>query len=157
MTPTVTEVTVHEPASVHPAAHLGPGTVVWTFATVGGGVQTGAHCAIGSCAYVGAGSRLGESVRIQHGAFLPNRSTIGHRVFIGPNVTFTDDRHPKVNNPAYRAEPPVVEDDASIGAGATILPGVRIGRGAMVGAGAVVTRHVAAYTTVVGNPAKVLI
>jgi UDP-2-acetamido-3-amino-2,3-dideoxy-glucuronate N-acetyltransferase len=144
---------VHRPSAVHPTASLGPGTLVWTFATVGAGVQTGSHCAIGSAVYIGADSRLGDSVRIQHGVFLPNRSRVGDRVFIGPNATFTDDRHPVVNHPQYRAEPPIIEDDASIGAGAVVLPGVTIGRGAMVGAGAVVTKDVPPFAVVKGNPA----
>jgi acetyltransferase-like isoleucine patch superfamily enzyme len=93
-------------------------------------------------------------VRIQHGAFLPNRARIGDRVFIGPNATFTDDRYPEVNNPRYKAEPPIVEDDVAIGAGAVILPGVRIGRGALIGAGAVVTKDVPPSAVVVGNPAR---
>lgn len=148
-------VTVHEMANVHPFATLGPGTVVWSFATVGRMVRTGAECVIGSCAYVGHNSRLGDMVRIQHGAFIPNRSVIGHRVFIGPNATLTDDRHPVVLNPNYKAEPPVIEDDVSIGAGAVILPGVHLGQGCRVGAGAVVTKSVAPHQTVRGNPAHV--
>ena len=84
--------------------------------------------------------------------FLPQRSYIGERVFIGPNVTFTDDRHPKVNV-SYHPEPPIVQDDVSIGAGAVILPGIKIGRGAMIGAGAVVTKDVPAEVVVLGNPA----
>lgn len=148
------DVQVADFAVVHQSTFLGMGTVVWSFAIVGSGVHTGPHCAIGSHVYIGMGSTLGESVRIQHGVFLPNRSQIGNRVFIGPNATFTDDRHPVVNNPRYKAEPPIVEDDASIGAGAVILPGVRIGRGAVVGAGAVVTHDVPPHTTVKGNPAQ---
>lgn len=109
---------------------------------------------IGSNVYVGMHTVMGENVRIQHGAFLVRRMKIGDRVFIGPNATFTDDRHPVVNNPRYRPEPPVLEDDVNVGANATILPGVRLGKGCTVGAGAVVTRDVAPYTTVVGNPAR---
>ena len=149
-------VTVHKPAAVHRFAELGEGTVVWTFASVGMNTKTGPGCVIGSCAYVGHNCRLGENVHIQHGAFIPNRTVVGDRVFIGPNVSMTDDRHPRVINPQYKAEPPVIDDDASIGAGATLLPGVHIGRGAVVGAGAVVTRDVAPYTTVIGCPAQPL-
>lgn len=65
-----------------------------------------------------------------------------------------DDKFPRVNNAAYHAQPPVIEDDASIGAGAVLLPGVRIGRGALVGAGAVVTHDVPAGAVVYGCPAR---
>ena len=146
--------TIHAQAVVHATARLGPDTIVWSGAVVGAEVVTGAHCCIGANVYLGEGCQLGESVRIQTGAFLPNRTRVGDRVFIGPNATLTDDKHPRVNNPRYRADPPVLESDCAIGAGAVLLPGVRIGRGALVGAGAVVTRDVAAYTTVAGNPAR---
>ena len=141
---------------VNESARLGEGTVVWSFAVVCGGVVTGVHCVIGSGVFIGHGSRLGDRVHIQHGVFLPNHSQIGSNVFIGPNATFTDDRYPRVNNPQYRPEPPVIEANASIGAGAVILPGVRIGEGAMIGAGAVVTEDVEPWARIVGNPARSL-
>ncbi len=145
---------IHPLALVHETAQLGDDTVVWQFASVLAGVRTGPHCSIGANAEIGVSSILGESVRVGHGVFLPARSRVGDRVFLGPNVTVTDDRHPRVNNPHYHAEPPILEDDCAIGAGAVILPGVRIGRGALVGAGAVVTHDVGEYETWVGNPAR---
>lgn len=135
---------------------FGKGTKTWQYSTVCDGVITGERCVIGSCAWVGKGVRMGDDCRLQHGVFLPNYTVLGNRVFIGPNVTFTDDRYPTVNNQAYNAQPPVVEDDAAIGAGAIILAGVRIGRGALVGAGAVVTGDVPAGATVIGVPARAI-
>jgi acetyltransferase-like isoleucine patch superfamily enzyme len=146
---------IHPTALVSDGATLGEGTVVWAGAQVMNGVKTGPHCSIGAYSEVGRFSVLGDSVRISYGCFLPTRTTVGHRVFIGPRVVMTDDRYPRVNHPTYRAEPPILEDDCAIGAGAVLLPGVRIGRGATVGAGAVVTRDVEAYQTVIGNPARV--
>lgn len=139
---------------IDPSAVMGPGTQVWHFAVVLADVQIGAACSIGSLAEIGRGTRIGDATRIGHGVFLPSHSQIGSRVFIGPNVTFTDDRYPRANHADYRAEPPIIEDDAAIGAGAVILPGVRIGRGARVGAGAIVTHHVPAEAIVVGMPAR---
>jgi len=127
---------------------------VYPGATVCEGVTFGAGCVVGTNAYVGKYCQLGERVRIQHGAFIPNRTIIGHRVFIGPNSTMTDDAWPRVDNPHYDAQPPILEDDCNIGAGAILLPGVRIGHHATVGAGAVVTKDVAPYTVVVGCPAR---
>jgi acetyltransferase-like isoleucine patch superfamily enzyme len=120
------------------------------------GVTFGAGCVVGTHAYIGKDSTLGEQVRIQHGAFIPNRTRIGDRCFIGPNVTMTDDAWPRVNNPGYHAQPPILEDDCNIGANATLLPGVRIGHHATVGAGAVVTKDVMPYSVVVGCPAREL-
>jgi len=136
------------------SARLGEGTVVWQFATISVDVTTGKNCVIGSCAWIGDGTVMGDDVRVQHGAFIPRNSRLGNRVFVGPGVVFTDDSRPQVNNPSYKAEPPIVEDDAAIGAGAVILPGVRIGKGALVGAGAVVTHDVADGDTVIGIPAR---
>ena len=129
--------------------------MIYPTAIVCDGVTMGAGCVIGSHVYVGKGCVLGEGVRIQHGAFLCNRMRIGDRVFVGPHVTTTDDKWPRVNNPHYYADPPILEDDCNIGAGAILLPGVRIGHHATVGAGAVVTKDVAAGATVAGVPARV--
>jgi acetyltransferase-like isoleucine patch superfamily enzyme len=127
---------------VSPTAEIGEGTKIWHFAVILDEVVIGAFCSIGSHAEIGKGSTIGYGSRISHGVFLPNNSKIGLNVFIGPGVVFTDDRYPRVNNPHYKAEPPVVEDGANIGAGAVILPGVTIGKGALIGAGAVVTKNV---------------
>lgn len=140
--------------AIDPTVVMGDGCRIWAFTTIGAGVILGAQCVIGSCCYVGHGSILGDCVHLNHGVFLPNGSRLGHRVFIGPNVTFTDDKHPRVNNPEYHAQPPVIEDDVNIGAGAVILPGVQLGQGCTIGAGAVVTRDVPAGETWTGIPAR---
>lgn len=141
-------------AEIAESVVLGEGTVVWQFATICDEARLGQHNVVGSCAWIGRRVVTGDDVRIQHGAFIPNDTQIGHRVFIGPNVTMTDDKYPVVNNKQYEAQPPIIEDDVSIGAGAIILPGLRIGAGAMIGAGAVVTRDVRPGGLVKGMPAK---
>lgn len=137
-------------------ALLGKRTLVWHFAVIMQHVVIGDDCSVGSRAEIGRGSRIGDRSRISSGVFLPYHSNVGSDVFIGPNATFTDDRYPRTLKPgeSYNAEPPTIEDGASIGAGAIVLPGIRIGRGALVGAGAVVTHDVPANTTVVGIPAR---
>jgi len=147
---------IHKLAVVSQYAQLAKDTVVWSGAVVEGQVITGPGCVIGANVFVGAGSELGEAVRIQHGAFIPRHTKIGDYAFIGPNVTMTDDKYPRVNNPDYKAEPPTLDDFCSIGAGAVILPGVRIGKSARVGAGAVVTHDVPEGVLVVGVPARVI-
>jgi len=140
---------------IAPSASLGKGVSIWQFASVLQSVTIGNNVSIGSCAEIGRGSKIGNDTRIGHGVFLPPDSQIGNNVFIGPSATFTDDKHPRAGNAEYDAQPPVVEDHASIGAGAVILPGVRIGYGAMIGAGAIVTRDVPAQSVVYGSPARV--
>jgi acetyltransferase-like isoleucine patch superfamily enzyme len=139
---------VHETAVVHETAQ------VWQFAHIMNGVVLSEGVSVGGNSEIGRFSFVGAFSRIGFGVFLPNRSRIGSRVFIGPNVTFCDDKYPYVANPRYHAQPPIIEDNASIGAGATILPGVTVGKYAVVGAGAVVTKDVLPDTTVVGNPAR---
>jgi acetyltransferase-like isoleucine patch superfamily enzyme len=145
---------IHPWADVDPTVDLGEDTVVWAYAHIMAGVRTGPHGSIGVGAELGRDCRLGESCRIGYGVFLPNRTVLGDRVFIGPRVVFTDDKYPRVNNPRYRAAPPVLEDDVAVGAGAVILPGLVLRRGCLVAAGAVVTHEVAPGVTVVGSPAR---
>lgn len=144
----------HAMTDVHPSVVLGRGTKVWAFAVICADVSIGTNCAIGSTVYIGRHTRLGHDVRVQGGCHLTDRMTIGDRVFFGPNVTTMNDRHPIVNNPKYHCEPPIIDDDVTVGAGACILPGVRLGHGCVVGAGAVVTHDVPPYTTVIGCPAR---
>jgi len=95
-------------------------------------------------------------VTIKSGVQLWDGVTIEDDVCIGPNVTFCNDLHPRSRNINFKILPTVVRNGASIGANATILPGLIIGEGAMIGAGAVVTKDVPAGVVVIGNPARPL-
>ena len=140
---------------IDPTAKLGRNVKVWQFASILKDVVLGDNVQVGANAEIGRGSRIGNNTRIGHGVFLPPNSIIGENCFIGPSVTFTDDKNPVCGNTEYFAQPPVLEDWSSIGAGAVILPGVRIGRGALVGAGSIVTKDVQEGTIVKGNPARI--
>ena len=144
---------VYGTVTISASVTFGENCTIWQFATLCDEAKLGEGVVVGSAAWIGRGVVIGNYTRIQHGAFIPNHTRIGKSVFIGPNATLTDDKHPRAGQ-FYKAMPPVLDDDCSIGAGAVILPGVRIGRGATVGAGAVVTADVAPFTTVVGVPAK---
>jgi acetyltransferase-like isoleucine patch superfamily enzyme len=97
---------------------------------------------------------IGDRVTIKCGVQLWDGTRIGNDVFIGPNATFTNDRFPRSKIYPDKFFGIVVDNGASIGANATILPGIKIGSNAMVGAGAVVTKDVPANVIVVGNPAR---
>lgn len=148
---------IYGPATVDPEARFGKNCTVWQYATICAGTVIGEDCVIGSCVWIGRNCRIGKGVRFNHGCFIPNGTIIEDFVFLGPHVTLTDDKRPLAGNKKYKAEPPVISEWASIGAGAVILPGVKIGAGAMIGAGAVVTRDVAASVVAIGMPARAMV
>ena len=114
----------------------------------------GNDVSVGTHAVLEFGNRIGNNVRIHTGCFLEDVK-VGDNVFVGPNVTFTDDPHP-MGCPHYRdcAGGAIVGNFVKIGANSTILPGVKIGDHALIGAGSVVTKDVSTKSVVVGNPAK---
>lgn len=141
---------------IDPSAHVHSTAKVWHFAVVRENVILSEGVSIGSGSEIGQSSVIGPGSRISAHVFLPANSNIGFRVFIGPGVTFTDDRYPKAGNSDYLAEPPEVRDGASIGAGSVILPGIVIGEGAMIGAGSVITQNVPAGAKVYGPRARLV-
>ena len=153
---------IHPTAEVAPSAEIGHGTRIWNQAQVRERARIGAGCVIGKNVYVDVGVTIGDRVKVQNNASLYRGLTIEDGVFIGPGVSFTNDRLPRAVNVDGSAKadadweltPTVVRAGASLGAAAVVLPGRNIGRWAMVGAGAVVTRDVADHELVVGNPAR---
>jgi len=153
---------IHPSADVSPEARIGRGTRVWHEAQVREGAVVGADCVLGKGVYIDREVVLGDRVKVQNRASLFRGVTVEDGVYIGPHVTFANDRYPRAVNrdgtaqsdDDWSLEPTLVREGASIGAGAVVLPGVTIGRWAMVGAGAVVTRDVPDHTLVSGNPAR---
>lgn len=146
---------------VHPnalceSADIGAGTRIWAFAHVLPGARIGRDCNICDGVFVEGDAVVGDRTTLKCGVQLWDGVRLGNDVFVGPNATFSNDMYPRSRQRPERFIETVVEDGASIGANATLLPGVRIGRGAMIGAGAVVTRSVPANAIVVGNPARIV-
>jgi UDP-2-acetamido-3-amino-2,3-dideoxy-glucuronate N-acetyltransferase len=146
---------VHHLADVQ-SSNVGPGTRIWQFVVVLAGARIGMNCNLCAHTFVENDVIIGDNVTLKSGVFLWDGCRIENNVFIGPNATFTNDRYPKSQVYPDRFEGIVVHEGASIGANATILPGVVIGRHALVAAGAVVTRDVPEHSLVVGNPARVV-
>jgi UDP-2-acetamido-3-amino-2,3-dideoxy-glucuronate N-acetyltransferase len=144
---------------VDPKADVPWETLIWHFAVILAWAKIGSNVSIGAMSEIGRSCVIGDRCRISRGVFLPSQTIVGSNVFIGPGATFTDDKYPRVldRGETYNAEPPTIEDGANIGAGAVILPGVRIGAGALIGAGAVVTDDVPPKAVVVGMPARELV
>lgn len=115
------------------------------------GASVGKDCKIASFTFIEKGAVVGDRCTIKNGVFVWDGVTLEDDVFVGPNATFTNDKLPRTGNKEFRPEKTLVRRGASIGANATILPGVTIGEGAMIGAGAIVTRDVPDYATVRGD------
>jgi acetyltransferase-like isoleucine patch superfamily enzyme len=134
---------------------IGPGTRVWAFAHILPGAVVGRDCNICDHVFIENDVVVGDRVTVKCGVQLWDGVTLEDDVFVGPNATFTNDRFPRSRQYPAAFARTVVRAGASIGANATLLPGIEIGRGAMVGAGAVVTRDVPPGAVVVGNPARI--
>jgi UDP-2-acetamido-3-amino-2,3-dideoxy-glucuronate N-acetyltransferase len=155
-------VRVHPTADVSPDAEIGPGSSIWNQAQVRERARIGARCIIGKNVYVDVDVVIGDDVKVQNNVSLFHGVTVEDGVFVGPHVCFTNDRVPRAINPDgslktdadWDVSPTLVRRGAALGANATILPGVTIGRWAMVGSGSVVTRDVADWELVAGNPAR---
>jgi len=138
------------------SASVGAGTRIWAFAHVLPGAQIGANCNICDHVFIENDVVIGNDVTVKSGVQLWDGVRLGNGVFVGPNATFTNDRFPRSKHYPEKFLRTTVEDGASIGANATVLPGVRIGRSSMIGAGAVVTKDVPPNAVVVGNPAVIV-
>ena len=134
--------------------NIGAGTSIWQFCVVLPGAQIGAECNICSHCLIENDVIVGNRVTVKCGVQLWDGLRVEDDVFIGPNVTFTNDMHPRSKQYPDAFPETIIRRGASIGANATILPGIEIGEGAMIGAGSVVTKSVAPHLTVVGSPAR---
>ena len=146
---------------IHPlsdvqSTKIGEGTRVWQFVVILPGAEIGSDCNICSHCLIENDVVLGDRVTVKSGVQLWDGLRVGDDVFIGPNATFTNDRHPRSGRRDFELIRTTLADGCSIGAGAVVLPGVRVGRGAMVGAGAVVTKDVPDGVAVIGNPARIV-
>lgn len=153
--PNTTEDFFKHPQALVESNSIGKNTRIWAFAHILPNAKIGEDCNICDHVFIENDVTIGDRVTIKCGVQLWDGITLEEDVFIGPNVTFTNDPFPRSRQ--YPAEFPktYVRKGASIGANATILPGLTIGQKAMVGAGAVVTRDVPPNAIVVGNPARI--
>lgn len=144
----------HPQALVDSGATVGPGTRVWAFAHIVGGAVVGSDCNICDHTFIEGGVRIGDRVTLKCGVYLWDGLILEDDVFVGPCVAFTNDVRPRSKQVPATYPVTTLRQGCSIGANATLLPGITIGRWAMVGAGTVVTRAVPDFGLVVGNPGR---
>ncbi len=146
---------VHETAIVDDRCIIGTGTMVWHFSHLMTDCVIGENCIIGQNVFVGSGVRMGNNVKVQNNVSVYSGVICEDDVFLGPSMVFTNVINPRsavIRKGQYATT--LVRKGATIGANATIVCGVEIGEFAFIGAGAVVTRSVAPYALMVGNPAR---
>ena len=144
----------HPSSIIDTGANIGNGTKIWHFSHLMK-CQIGMNCTIGQNVFIGDNVKIGDGCKVQNNVSLYDGVTAGNYVFFGPSCVFTNDLIPNAQqskNKCYQKT--VIEDNVSIGANATILCGIKLGKGCMIGAGSVVTKDVEPYTVVIGNPAK---
>lgn len=145
---------------IHPLSdvlskNIGEDTKVWQFCVILPDATIGENCNINCHVFIENNVHIGNNVTIKSGVQIWDGMLIEDDVFIGPNVTFTNDLTPRSKQYPESFLKTIVKKGASIGANATILPGITIGEYALIGAGSVVTKNVEPYSMVYGNPAKI--
>ncbi|MGF6147837.1 Putative acetyltransferase SACOL2570 [Kingella potus] len=146
---------------IHPlsdvaAKNIGEGTRIWQFAVVLADAAIGKNCNICAHTLIENDVVIGNNVTVKSGVYLWDGIVLEDDVFVGPNATFTNDKMPRSKQYPPEFLKTVVRKGASIGANATILPGIELGEYCMVGAGAVVTKNVPPRSIVAGNPARIV-
>ncbi|MGI5096394.1 N-acetyltransferase [Treponema socranskii] len=144
---------IHNLADVQ-TEHIGKDTNVWQFSVILPKAKIGSNCNICANVFIENDVTIGNNVTVKCGVQLWDGITVDDDVFIGPNVTFTNDLYPRSKQYPEKFYKTLIKKGASIGANATIICGITIGENAMIGAGSVVTKDVPAGELWVGNPAR---
>ena len=150
---------IHESSYLDENVKIGEGTKIWHFSHVQSGAIIGTNCSIGQNVNIGNNVKIGNSVKIQNNVSVYEGVELEDYVFCGPSMVFTNIRLPRSEFPKKGREfyeKTLVKESASIGANATIVCGITIGRYALIGSGTVVTKDVPDYALVIGNPGKVI-
>lgn len=147
----------HETAVIDDGAEIGDGTKIWHYSHIAKGAKIGRNCKLGQNVYIAPGVIVGNNVKIQNNVSLYEGAVLEDDVFCGPSSVFTNIFNPRSAHPRNSPEffrKSVLKKGASVGANATIVCGVTLGRHSFVGAGSVVTRDVPDHCLVYGNPAQ---
>lgn len=146
---------IHDLADVAPC-EIGDGTRIWQFVVILEGAKIGKNCNVCAHTLIEGDVVIGDNVTVKSGVYIWEGTRIEDDVFLGPNATLTNDMMPRSKEYPLSFSGITLKKGCSVGANATILPGITIGEYAMVGAGSVVTKNVPSKAVVVGNPAKII-
>jgi len=149
----------HESAYVDENCVIGEGTKIWHFSHIQSGVKIGKKCVFGQNVNVGNNVSIGDFCKVQNNVSIYEGVTLEDYVFCGPSMVFTNILDPKCKYPQVGAQfyvKTLVKEGASIGANATIVCGITLGKHCLIGAGSVVTKDVPDYALVVGVPGKII-
>ena len=149
---------------IEDGVEIGDNSRVWHYTHIRKDAKIGKNCILGNYIYIDSNVKIGDETKIQNYVPVYHGVELGDGVFFGPNSLTTNDMIPKARKTEgeiqgesdWEVTPTYISKDASIGAGAVLRPGIRIGEGALIGAGAVITKDVPAGAVVVGNPGRVL-
>ena len=147
-------------ANFHPLSdvqsrNIGEGTSIWQYAIVLEGAIIGHNCNINCHTFIENDVVIGNNVTIKSGNYIWDGIRIADNVFLGPNVSFTNDKYPRSKKYPSEFQLTNIENNASVGAGSIILGGVTIGKYSLIAAGAVVTKDVPPHSLIIGNPGRV--
>lgn len=148
---------VHDTSIVDANVSIGKGTKVWHFNHISEGADIGENCQLGQNCFVGKDVKIGEGCKLQNNVSVYNGVELEDYVFCGPSMVFTNDLTPRCMYPKNGVfKKTLVKKGATIGANATIVCDITIGKYALIGAGAVVTKDVPDYAIIVGNPGRII-
>ncbi len=144
---------IHPTSDVH-SSQIGKNTLVWQFCVILKDAEIGEDCNINANVFIENDVIIGDRVTVKSGVQLWNGIRVKDDVFVGPNVAFTNDTKPRSKQYPAKFLITIINQGCSIGANATILPGLTLGKFSMIGAGSVVTKNVPDFALFVGNPAR---
>jgi acetyltransferase-like isoleucine patch superfamily enzyme len=147
---------IHPTANISDDAKIGRGTKIWINVQIREGAEIGTDCIISKDVYIDHEVKIGDRCKIQNSVSVYNGVTIEEDVFVGPNVSFTNDKIPRAFNTDWKITPTIIRMGVSIGANATVVCGIEIGQFAMIASGAVATKDVPEHGLVMGNPARLV-
>ena len=150
---------IHKSSYIDENVEIGEGTNIWHFSHIQSGAIIGTNCSIGQNVNIGNNVKIGHSVKIQNNVSIYEGVELEDYVFCGPSMVFTNIRVPRSEFPQKGSkyyEKTLIKKSASIGANATIVCGLTLGKHAFIGAGAVVTKDVPDYAIIVGNPGRIV-